>query len=355
MGVSSSSAAKAGVQGEPEGSHFSNIIKPPLKAKDSKAGEGRRVPEKVSVEVHAKARIIKSIEYEKLWDIFLSGPTASFALSPAEASALLSEALQSSSVGSKLTAVELKLEVNAYIELIQELSEADKTKALDFMAICSSVLLLSNLNIETRIDALYTFICLSDSSNSIGFDEFFVALTSFERGLSHAMGKPACSEAFVRAVATQWFSLADPQHRGASDPQTTITSRNFFDFCTNRQTSVRRLLEGLAISEVQTDRPNDLQEIEIPAELEAGAEEDPLLGAVASGGDEFMANPAWKKTAERMIPKGLVVDNSKPSAYLALDWVHGYRGFDCRNNVHYLTASGSQVSFTAAALCIAQV
>lgn len=67
-----------------------------------------------------------------------------------------------------------------------------------------------------------------------------------------------------------------------------------------------------------------------------------------------MANPAWKKTAEKMVPKGTVPNPSKPSTALTLEWVHGYRGFDCRNNVRYVTHSGSQVAFTAAALSIVQ-
>lgn len=66
-----------------------------------------------------------------------------------------------------------------------------------------------------------------------------------------------------------------------------------------------------------------------------------------------MANPAWKKTAEKMTPKG-VFDSSKPSSTLTLDWVHGYRGFDCRNNVFYADEFGTQILFTAAALGVVQ-
>lgn len=66
-----------------------------------------------------------------------------------------------------------------------------------------------------------------------------------------------------------------------------------------------------------------------------------------------MANPAWKKTAERMTPKGFF-DPSRPNSSLTLDWVHGYRGFDCRNNVRYADDLGSQILYTAAALSIIQ-
>jgi WD40 repeat protein len=66
-----------------------------------------------------------------------------------------------------------------------------------------------------------------------------------------------------------------------------------------------------------------------------------------------MANPAWKKTAERMTPKGYF-DSSRPNSSLTLDWIHGYRGFDCRNNVRYADELGSQILYTAAALSIIQ-
>lgn len=66
-----------------------------------------------------------------------------------------------------------------------------------------------------------------------------------------------------------------------------------------------------------------------------------------------MANPAWKKTAEKMTPNG-IFDPSRPSSSLTLDWVHGYRGFDCRNNVRYADELGSQIIYTAAALTIIQ-
>ena len=66
-----------------------------------------------------------------------------------------------------------------------------------------------------------------------------------------------------------------------------------------------------------------------------------------------MANPAWKKTAEKMTPTGNF-DPNKPSSSLTLDWVHGSRGFDCRNNVTYADKNCTNILFTAAALVIVQ-
>eukprot|EP00606_Chrysophyceae_sp_TOSAG23-5_P000614 GSChrysophyteH2.ASY1.ANO1.813.1 assembled CDS len=73
-----------------------------------------------------------------------------------------------------------------------------------------------------------------------------------------------------------------------------------------------------------------------------------------TGGDEWMANPAWKKTAEHMIPKDHTPINNKPTSNLELEWVHGYRGYDCRNNLYYVDQTGSQVFFHIAGLGVVQ-
>jgi echinoderm microtubule-associated protein-like 6 len=65
-----------------------------------------------------------------------------------------------------------------------------------------------------------------------------------------------------------------------------------------------------------------------------------------------MANPTWKKTAELMTPLDHHANPSKPASTLELDWVHGYRGFDCRNNVRYV--GNAIIAFSAAALGVVQ-
>ena len=67
-----------------------------------------------------------------------------------------------------------------------------------------------------------------------------------------------------------------------------------------------------------------------------------------------MANPAWKKTAEKMRPPNVSAKNEKPLSNLALKHVFGYRGFDKRNNLKYLTDNASHVIYHAAGLVISQ-
>ena len=74
------------------------------------------------------------------------------------------------------------------------------------------------------------------------------------------------------------------------------------------------------------------------------------------GGDEWLANPAWIQTAKLMTPPDYKGNPSRPSSSLRLEWVHGCRGFDCRNNVRYLPSKDGERSFvfTAASLGVIQ-
>jgi WD40 repeat protein len=317
--------------------------------------------------ISARARLIRKLHYVDLWEAFLNSQYLSFALTPAELEGLLTEA--SSKAFDKSEIAEVNSAIKDYLELltdtmrIQQAPDAangEKNK-IDFMAVVSSFLLLNPIPIEGKIEQLYNFITLNPSSLGFTFEEFLIAIASFEKGISLAFFRKPCNEFFLKDVASQWFTLADPLHRNtnsfnllsnnlkstsAHDSQPLISSQLFFDFCTNRQHVVRRLIEALAGVDlydhkniVLTEVIDTLEEIKTPT----------------SGGDEWMANPAWKKTAERMISKTVREKyvNSKPVSNLEISWIHGYRGFDCRNNLRYVNgASNDEIFYHTAAVGI---
>jgi hypothetical protein len=54
------------------------------------------------------------------------------------------------------------------------------------------------------------------------------------------------------------------------------------------------------------------------------------------GGDEFMAVKPWLGTVLNTAPSVLPrIDASAPDVALELEWVHGYRSEDSRNNLRY--------------------
>lgn len=190
------------------------------------------------------------------------------------------------------------------------------SKCVDLMAVLGSALLLSDeLMLERKIEQLFFYISLEPGRpDSFKYSDFLVALASFEKGLSHALGQRAASETFVRTVAQQWVSLADPAHRGTADHDTVISYKDFFDFCTNRQHVVRRLLESLEGLSAQLNSANNSepdasrntaeQKHEVPlapafekpadskskvASTSENASSAGLVASGPSGGDQWMA------------------------------------------------------------------
>lgn len=355
----------ASLEGPNEGELYMQLVNPGKRPVSGISSKGENSSQKISIST--KARLIRKINHIDLWENFIKSQFMTFALTPAELSGLLIETmLQLHNSKDKSLVEEVEAEVKDYLEVVGEICEKDHVKSIDFMAVVSSILLLNPIPIEIKIDQLFQFIQLNPSSHEFGFDDFLVALTSFEKGISYALNKRSCSESYMKDIASQWITLADPLHRNISisnslananasaysnsssiNDQILITNQAFFEFCTNRQHVVRRLLESLAILEIIENKNMSLQEVSDTLDI---------LKKPSSGGDEWMANPAWRKTAEKMIPpsvKSKYVDG-KPSSNLEIDWIHGYRGFDCRNNIFFINprSNSSQIVYTAAAISI---
>lgn len=295
-------------------------------------------------------------------------------------------ALLESSISNENGSDYIKAAIHDYCDFVIELSTLDteievqqKSKLqsqvstsiyFDFMGVVSSVLLLSDVHLETKIDFLFLWIDLQ-MNNLISFDEMYIAVCSFEKGLAHSLGLRAADEKYIKLVVKQWCSYfgIDRDDKKKSDDK--LGRVQFFDFCTNRQHIVRRLLDKFSVSLVNVDRSGELNEfVQKPfgptkgggkgegaasgASNKGGGSAGKGAADEPSGGDEWMANPAWKKTAELMTPREHTGTGLKPNISLQLDWVHGYRGFDCRNNVQFCDDSGDVVTFTAAAMGVVQ-
>lgn len=299
------------------------------------------------VRIHPKAKILKSLSHELLWDNFLCSTANSFVISTSEAQALLGASLKpdiaateqgaAGGGGADAAASSSQASIDAYIELLKETTIHHEPVPVDFMALCSSVLLLSDSPLEMKLDQIFEWITMGEK-DYIEFNEMYVAVSSFELGLSTALGAKACSESFSKDVADKYMKMADPRKSGK------VYQKDFFDFCMNRRYHVRRFLEALGLSTILVPK----------VETVANEVDCDNTMRVPSGGDEFMANPAWKKTAEKMVPKGAISVPIKPASSLKLEWVHGYRGHDCRNNAVYTDKEGTLMSFHAAGLSIMQ-
>jgi hypothetical protein len=78
-------------------------------------------------------------------------------------------------------------------------------------------------------------------------------------------------------------------------------------------------------------------------------EDDPFSELAEAGGDEFMAVKPWLG-AIKCPSNPPPTSDSPPDADLELEWVHGYRSQDSRNNLRY--SSDGRIVYHAAALGI---
>jgi hypothetical protein len=164
-------------------------------------------------------------------------------------------------------------QIQDYVSFIQELSANINSKYFDFLAICSSVLIVSEDHLEIKIDQLFTWIDLN-LDNDVSFEEFYLALSSYETGLSYLGGFQPISSKYIKSVAQVWFSIcgfgremeASKGRRSVQDnaavlsPEDSVGKVKFFEFCTNRQQGARKLLEAYAAAQVKVDTKEGLQE-----------------------------------------------------------------------------------------------
>ena len=244
-------------------------------------------------------------------------------------------------------AKELEEDILSYVTLLNELYEPDP-QAYDVMSVCGSILLLSEIPLEEKIDILFSWMRMDDSHDhntseeSLSFDDFYLSLVSLEKGLAHAIGRKASNSEYIFKIAQQWF-LPTKQSRSKVEP--TLSKSKFFDLCSDRHHVIRQLLTMIADA-TSGDSIDHEEHATVP---ESSLIRDPPAA------DEWLANPPWKKTAEKMTPPNYVANKSKPNSILELEWVHGYRGYDCRNNVFYCTqpdGRGEAIVYHAAALGI---
>jgi WD40 repeat protein len=299
------------------------------------------------VALSSQASILRRVSHGALWENFLSSTATSFAVTLSDLGTLLRQSLVS-----KENSDEENASVKAYVDLIRDLSEqGDLLQAVDFMAVCSSALLLSSTSLKDKIDTLFSWMDM-DMAGSISMEQFYISNVSFERGLSYSTGTKPCSEEYLLGVSKQWFSVIG-SGRENETVKGKIGKEKFTDFCTNRHYAVRVLLEAFSVAPFPEVAVGEKLSQLVPTvsdhESKAGVMKGP------GGGDEWLANPAWIKTAEKMVPKSCVPNPDAPDVNFQLEWVHGYRGFDSRNNLRYVTASGSAVAFNAAGLGVVQV
>lgn len=210
---SSSSYTSSAAGSEVEGEHFLRITQTTRKqsvielsrSKDSASRSDLKGLSKV--EICFKARLVKHVSPEALWKNFLTCSSNSFALTYAEASSLLLDSMKPRNSNSSSEDIllsdpkEAQAAINSYIELAKEFSVGDTANVIDFMSLCSSVLLLNIAPIERKVDQLFDWITMGDENDCYVFQDLFVTLNSVERGnLTFLYRKFYCLSLTIRST-----------------------------------------------------------------------------------------------------------------------------------------------------------
>lgn len=190
MGAISSTDSKKTVQGEPSTDfvNWNSFVNPqePFIPPQKKITSPKDIKKKeFKCKLDARAKVLKSFCHKKLWDNFLLSAADSFALTPGEIKSLLKESrLEEDKLGTSNNTGDLKdvaqfeVDIDNLLQLIQEKTETEilsatsnktnqPSKVIDFMALHSSIMLLSPVQIEEKIDSTFKLVELGQGERDL--------------------------------------------------------------------------------------------------------------------------------------------------------------------------------------------
>ena len=153
--------------------------------------------------------------------------------------------------------------------------DQSKSKFLDFISIYTSILLISQDSLTIKIEKLFELTDFNGDGN-ISLDELYITITSVERGLSYILGHFPSSAKYLYAVSKKFFTLSELGRESEKlEKDSTLGEKKFFEFCTNRQHVVRRLLELFGNANVQKNQVGELQEVVTADKLSCPSLDEP--------------------------------------------------------------------------------
>lgn len=139
----------------------------------------------------------------------------------------------------------------------------------------TSILLLSEDHLEEKIDKLFELTDFNGDGN-IQLDELYLTVTSVDRGLCYILGHSPSSSKYLNAASKKLFTLSEMGRESETlDTNTQMGKKKFFEFCTNRQHSVRRLLEMFGSASMQKNKVGELQEVVTAEKLSCPSLDEP--------------------------------------------------------------------------------
>lgn len=251
------------------------------------------------------------------------------------------------------------------MSLIFQLFDASKREKIDAFEFIAGMIILSEASLETKAKKLFDLYDF-DHSKSISFDELIIMLRTAMNALCYMTGTNPWTIDKLSDHAKVLYSKIDTNHDG------NVSLSEWVSFVT-RDVEFVKILERLELITAEDKRPNwgteddpgmdsDLENetykknwhrSDVQEKVKAGVEsieESPFLVESVGEGDQFLAVKPWEGVVKNSVPssyKPSKADSNSPDACLQLEYVHGYRCHDVRNNLRY-TQTGEAIYHTAA-------
>ena len=250
------------------------------------------------------------------------------------------------------------------LDLIFEVFDPRSSGKVDAYEFIAGMIIIADASLESKADTLFELYDF-DYSQTITFDELIIMLRTAVNALCYMTGASLMSMEDLEDHANRVFGKID------TNSDSYISLVEWLSFITKDSEAIE-VLEKLQLISEDDKRENwgPEDEVEVDSDLEnetskrdwnrsnlqervkEGIEymDEAFLINEVGQGDQFLAVKPWEGVVRNSVPsnyrpkKG---DDDPPEAYLELEYIHGYRCHDVRNNLRY-SASGEVVYHTAA-------
>eukprot|EP00941_MAST-03F_sp_MAST-3F-sp1_P000793 g793.t1 len=225
--------------------------------------------------------------------------------------------------------------------------DTDDNGLVDALEVLCTFALVSGMSVQKKITFVFESFDFSESG-FLSVDEMTLSFKSTLMGLSKMTGEELPTEQELEAQAAAAFLKAD------NNNDNRISHREFHLFCNTEREARSWVTMFDSAPDTAEIAPQELDsDLELESNFpERNADQDLMMGddILATKeepleGDDLIAERPWMGTLVEPsnAPEN---DSSAPFESLQLEWVHGYRGSDCRNNLRY-TNNGRILYHTA--------
>ena len=251
------------------------------------------------------------------------------------------------------------------VDLIFEIFDPHERGKVDAYEFIAGMIIISEASLETKADILFELYDF-DHSQSLTFDELIIMLRTAMNALCYMTDSQPIPMDELEVHTTRVFSKID------TNSDNSISLSEWISFIT-RDVEVVKILEAVKLITREDKRPNwgsedspemdsdlenetnrrDLTRSAVQERVKDGVEvldDSPFLLETVGEGDQFLAVKPWEGVVKNSVPSNYQAkkgDDDPPNASLELEYVHGYRCHDVRNNLRY-TSKDEVVYHTAA-------